>query len=67
VVLARGAAKASLAALAPGEASVHRFDVTLAREAEGWRVTTASWRPVELSDAIAGPPEPAAPSDEPPR
>lgn len=63
VVLARGAGKPSLATLAQGEASVHRFDVRLAREPEGWRVTAASWRPIELGDAIAGPPEPPAPGE----
>jgi hypothetical protein len=64
VVLARGAPKRSLASLAPHEASVHRFDVRLAREVQGWRVTGASWRAIELADAIAGPPDPAEPSSE---
>jgi hypothetical protein len=61
-VLARGAGKGkALAALLPGEASAHRFDAALEREGGGWRVVGASWRPVDLADALAGPPEPEAP------
>jgi hypothetical protein len=61
-VLARGAGKGkALAALLPGEASAHRFDAALEREEGGWRIVAASWRPVQLADALAGPPEPAAP------
>jgi hypothetical protein len=67
VVLARGTGRPSLSALVPGEASVHRFRVRLAHEAEGWKITQASWRPVELSQALAGPPQPDAPADETPR
>jgi len=63
VLLAQAAGARSLADLAPGEASVHRFDVRLAREPDGWRVTAARWAPVELSDALAGPPEPSPPSE----
>jgi hypothetical protein len=61
-VLARGAGKGkALAALLPGEASAHRFDAALEREDGEWRVVEASWRPVELGDALEGPPEPEAP------
>jgi hypothetical protein len=61
VVLARGTgAGKALAALLPGEASVHRFGLALAREPDGWRVVLASWRPVKLSDALEGPPPPDA-------
>jgi hypothetical protein len=61
-VLARGAGKGkALAALLPGEASAHRFEAALEREADGWRVVEATWRRVDLADAIAGPPEPQAP------
>lgn len=61
VVLARGAgAGKSLAALLPGEASVHRFALALEREPGGWRVVEAGWAPVELADAMAGPPPPGA-------
>jgi hypothetical protein len=63
VLLAQAATAPSLANLGPGEASVHRFDVRLARAPEGWRVTGARWRPVELSDALGGPPEPPPPSE----
>jgi hypothetical protein len=57
-VLSRGARGKDLAALLPGEATVHRFTLSLEREPEGWRVVEAGWRPVGLADAIAGPPEP---------
>ncbi len=60
-VLARGSAKGkALEALLPGEASAHRFALALAREAEGWRIVEAEWRPIGIAEAIAGPPEPAA-------
>jgi hypothetical protein len=63
VVLARaGGAGKALASLLPGEASVHRFALLLEREAAGWRVVEAGWRPVPLPEAIAGPPPPAAPA-----
>jgi hypothetical protein len=58
-VLARGAKGRPLAALVPGEASAHRFECRLEREAEGWRIVEAKWRAVDLADALAGPPEPA--------
>lgn len=61
-VLARGSGKGkSLAALLPGEATAHRFALALAREAEGWRVVAAEWRPISLADALAGPPGPPPP------
>ncbi|WP_242340756.1 MULTISPECIES: hypothetical protein [Anaeromyxobacter] len=55
-----GAGKA-LVELLPGEASAHRFDLVLEREAEGWRVVGARWRAIPLADAIEGPPAPRAP------
>jgi hypothetical protein len=59
-VLARGGAKGKpLAALLPGEASAHRFACRLEREADGWRIVEATWRAVDLAEALAGPPEPA--------
>jgi len=62
-VLARGSGKGkALAALLPGEASAHRFACRLEREEEGWRIVEAEWTPVGLSDALAGPPEPAPPA-----
>lgn len=58
-VLARGSgAGKSLAALLPGEASAHRFTCRLEREPDGWRVVEAAWRAVDISEALAGPPEP---------
>jgi hypothetical protein len=62
-VLARGGAKGKpIPALVPGEASAHRFECILEREPDGWRVVEAAWRPVQLADALAGPPEPGAPA-----
>jgi hypothetical protein len=58
-VLARGAKGTPLAALVPGEASAHRFACRLEREPDGWRIVEATWRAVDLAEAIAGPPEPA--------
>ncbi|WP_242346761.1 nuclear transport factor 2 family protein [Anaeromyxobacter terrae] len=55
-----GAGKA-LVDLLPGEASAHRFDLVLEREAGGWRVVGARWRAIPLADAIEGPPAPPAP------
>ncbi|MFO0581606.1 MAG: hypothetical protein U0229_04990 [Anaeromyxobacter sp.] len=63
VVLARAGGARPLAELLPGQASVHRFDVRLAREPDGWRVTAARWRPIDLGRALDGPPEPAGPAD----
>jgi hypothetical protein len=61
-VLARGAGKGkALAALLPGEASAHRFDCALVREADGWRIVEARWRALDLGEALAGPPEPEPP------
>jgi hypothetical protein len=57
-VLSRGARGKALTALLPGEASVHRFAFRLEREPDGWRVVEATWRPVDLAEAVAGPPEP---------
>lgn len=57
-VLARGGKGRALASLLPGEASAHRFECRLEREPEGWRIVQATWRAVELADALAGPPEP---------
>jgi len=61
-VLARGSGKGkALDALVPGEASAHRFACRLEREPDGWRIVEAEWRPIGLADALAGPPEAAAP------
>lgn len=53
-VLASGGAGKALADLLPAEATAHRFDCRLAREADGWRVVTAEWRPIPLGEALAG-------------
>jgi len=59
VVLARGGAKGkALEALLPGEASVHRIACRLEREDGEWRIVEASWTPVGLPEALAGPPAP---------
>ncbi len=53
-VLASGGAGKALADLLPAEASAHRFDCRLSREAEGWRVVSAAWRAIPLEEALAG-------------
>jgi hypothetical protein len=55
VVLSRSGKGTPLAELLPETASVHRFDLRLAREEGGWKVTGAAWRPVPLQDAVKGP------------
>lgn len=62
-VLVRGSGKGKpMPALLPGEASAYRFICRLEREKDSWRIVAAEWRPVGLSDALAGPPEPDASS-----
>ncbi len=58
VVLARSGAGKALADLLPEQASAHRIACRLEREADGWKVVAAEWRPIALADALAGPPEP---------
>jgi hypothetical protein len=55
VVLSRSGKGKPLTELLPELASVHRIDCRLAREEDGWRVTTATWRPISLEEAAAGP------------
>jgi hypothetical protein len=55
VVMSRSGKGKPLAELLPEQATAHRFKCRLAREPEGWRVTTASWRPLSLEEAVAGP------------
>ncbi|HET6439422.1 MAG TPA: nuclear transport factor 2 family protein [Anaeromyxobacter sp.] len=58
-VLSRAADRGKgLAALLPGEAAAHRFRLDLAEAEDGWRVVSASWRAIELGDALSGPPAP---------
>jgi hypothetical protein len=64
VLLSRSGKGARLADLLPEQASVHRFQLALEREASGWKVVRARWRPVTLEEAAAGPEladEPGAP------
>ncbi len=42
----------------PGEASAHRFQLDLEEEEGEWRVVSATWRQIDLSEALSGPPEP---------
>jgi hypothetical protein len=59
VVLAGASGKGKgIADLLPGEASAYRFRCGLEREADGWRVVTAEWAPVSLTEALQGPPRP---------
>jgi hypothetical protein len=55
VILSRSGKGARLADLLPEQATVHRFTLRLAREREGWKVTSAAWRPVSLEEAASGP------------
>jgi hypothetical protein len=60
-VLARAAGQGKvLAELLPGEASAHRFACRLEKEDGEWSVVEASWRPIGLAEALAGPPPPGA-------
>ena len=43
-----------LAALLPGEVSVHRFRLELEEEAGEWRVVSGRWRSIGLEEAISG-------------
>jgi hypothetical protein len=61
-VLASGGAGKALADLLPAEASAHRFDCRLAREAEGWRVVSAGWRAIPLEEALGAGDGAAAPT-----
>src|SRR6266702_2535428 len=61
VVLSRSGKGTPLAELLPEQASVHRFLLDLAREEGKWKVVGASWRPVTLYEAAAGPELPAEP------
>jgi hypothetical protein len=47
-----------LASLLPGEAAAHRFQLDLEEEDGQWRVVSAGWRPIEVTEALSGPPEP---------
>lgn len=54
-VLSRSGRGKPLAELLPQEATLHRFQVGLAREEGRWRVTTARWRSISIEEAAAGP------------
>jgi hypothetical protein len=61
-ILVRGSGRGkALASLLPNEAGAHRFDLALEREEDGWRIVAADWRPIDLAEALAGPPDPGAP------
>lgn len=47
-----------LASLLPGEAAAHLFQLDLEEEDGEWRLVSAGWRPIELTEALSGPPEP---------
>jgi hypothetical protein len=54
LILSRGGPGRALADLAPSQLSCWRVEATLARQAEGWRVVAASWRPASLAEALDG-------------
>ncbi len=55
VVMLRSGKGRAIAELLPEQATVHRFWLKLKREPDGWKVTSATWRPISLGDAVAGP------------
>jgi hypothetical protein len=55
VIMSRSGKGQPLAELLPEQATAHRIACRLAREEDGWLVTTASWRPISLEEAVAGP------------
>lgn len=55
VVMVRSGKGRALTELLPEQATVHRFSLKLRREKDGWRATSAAWRPISLEDAVAGP------------
>ena len=55
VLLSRGGEAKPLPGLLPDTATVQRFDLRLEREADGWKVTSATWRRASLEEAAAGP------------
>lgn len=58
VVTARSGKGKALGDLAPEEGTAQRIACRLEREPEGWRVVGATWTPISLADALAGPPPP---------
>ena len=44
-----------IAALLPGEAAAHRFELELEEEKGEWRVVSGTWRQIGLAEAVAGP------------
>jgi hypothetical protein len=59
VAMLRSGEGEELSRLLPERATLHRFDLRLAREEDGWKVTRARWRPVTPGEAAAGPELPA--------
>ncbi len=55
VAMVRSGKGRALAELLPENATVYRLGARLRRTAEGWTVTTATWRPISLEEATAGP------------
>ncbi len=61
VVMSRSGKGKPLAELLPEQASVHRIICRLVREVDGWKVTTAAWRPISIPEAASGPELPSSP------
>jgi hypothetical protein len=56
VLLSRSGKGTPLANVLPEQATLHRFDLRFARVDGRWRVVAATWRPIPLEEAAAGPP-----------
>jgi len=55
VVMLRSGKGAELSELLPEQGTIHRFDLRLAREEDGWRVVGARSRPISPAEAAAMP------------
>jgi hypothetical protein len=61
VIMSRSGKGRPVAELLPERGAVHRFSLRLAREDDGWRVTSAAWHPISVEEAITGPELPPTP------
>jgi hypothetical protein len=66
VVMLRSGKGERLAELIPEQATLHRFDLRLAREEGEWKVTAARWRPITPDELASGPELPPESAGRPP-